>query len=182
MAWDEELTLTYRHCALPLAEDLNEIRRIVLEGDIKLIIVDSLGAACGGDMNSAEVATRFFSAIRQLPVTPLLISHVSKEVEKEKTPFGSVYFYNYARNVYQLRKHEEEDEITLGLWHKKCNFTKKNPPYGVHHKIHPRWGDLHQGGHKRYIRGLGNPLPKLQDNRGVEAWPVDGQRHSRGGG
>jgi len=132
MLWQPDLTLTYRHCAIPLAEDLHEIRRVVLEEGIQLLIVDSLGAACGGDLNSAQIATAFFTAIRQLPVTPLLISHVAKETtEKDRTPFGSVYFYNYARNVYQLRKHEEEeDEITLGLWHKKCNFGKKNPPMG----------------------------------------------------
>jgi len=132
MLWDQDLTLTYRHCAIPLAEDLHEIRRVVLQEEIKLLIVDSVGAACGGDLTSAQIATTFFTAIRQLPITPLLISHVAKETtEKEKTPFGSVYFYNYARNVYQLVKHEEEeDEMTLGLWHKKCNFGKKNPPVG----------------------------------------------------
>jgi len=133
LAMPEDLSIRYRRCALPLADDLSEVQRAVADGDIGLVVIDSLGAACGGDLNSAEVATRFFGALRQLPVTSLLISHVSKNREnKEKTPYGSVYFFNFARNVFELRRIQEteHDEINLGVFHRKNNLGKLHYPLG----------------------------------------------------
>jgi DNA-directed RNA polymerase specialized sigma24 family protein len=133
LSMPEELSIRYRRCALPLADDLSEIQRAIADGNIGLVVVDSLGAACGGDLNSAEVATRFFGALRQLPVTSLLISHVSKSKEtKDKTPYGSVYFYNFARNVFELRRIQEaeQDEINLGVFHRKNNLGKLHYPLG----------------------------------------------------
>jgi DNA-directed RNA polymerase specialized sigma24 family protein len=164
----EELSIRYRRCALPLADDLTEIQRAIADGDIGLIVVDSLGAACGGDLNSAEVATRFFSALRQLPVTSLLISHVSKAKEtKEKTPYGSVYFYNFARNVFELRRIQEaeQDEINLGVFHRKNNLGKLHYPLGFTIRFEPD-KTLFQ---KQDIRDIPEFLESLSNTARIEA-------------
>jgi len=51
-------TILYRFCTQPLAYDIIEIQRQILEHDIKLIIVDSQVAASGGDIEKAEIANQ----------------------------------------------------------------------------------------------------------------------------
>ena len=82
-----DIWINYRRCTLPLADDIEGIRKALSGSNV--IVVDSVGAACGGDLNSAEVAIRFFGALRQLDVTSLLISHISKDqLSKKKTAYG----------------------------------------------------------------------------------------------
>lgn len=132
-AIDAGVSIMYRRQSLPLWDDVDKIIEAIDRDDIGLVIVDSLGAACGGDLKEQEVATHFFGAIRRLPVTSLTISHVAKNpLEKTKTPFGSIYFYNFARNVIEVKKIQEtgEDEISVGLFHRKCNLGKLHHPIG----------------------------------------------------
>jgi len=71
--------IPYRRCTAPLADDIESIQQKCLDYKVDTIIVDSLGMACGGDINNAEVAMRFFSAFRSLNCTGILIHHSSKE-------------------------------------------------------------------------------------------------------
>ena len=128
-----ELQLQYRHCSIPFADDLETIQQAIVETKTKAIIVDSLGVACGGDLNSAETANRFNNALRQVNVTSLLLTHTAKDITvKRKTIFGSVYFYNNARSVWEVRKSQEPggNEIHLGLYNTKFNPGKLHPPIG----------------------------------------------------
>lgn len=137
---DTSVSIMYRRQSLPLWDDADKIIEAIDQDDIGLVIVDSLGAACGGDLKEQEVATRFFGAIRRLPVTSLTISHVAKNpLEKTKTPFGSIYFYNFARNVIEVKKIQEtgEDEISVGLFHRKCNLGKLHHPMGFRIEFGP---------------------------------------------
>jgi hypothetical protein len=131
---EEEEPLLYRECTLPLVDDIESIQEIVVENGIGLIIVDSLGVALGGsDLNDAVTATSFFSVLRRLKVTSLILTHLSKESlnNKHTSPFGSVFFYNLARSVWEVRREQgEEGEISLGLFHKKNNQGKLFPPIG----------------------------------------------------
>jgi energy-coupling factor transporter ATP-binding protein EcfA2 len=122
----------YRRCSLPLTHDLEKIKECVQESRADLIIVDSVGIACGDNINEAHTANLFALALRSLNTTNLLVSHTSKERLNNKTPFGSIYFFNNARNVWELRKIQEtgEDEIKLGLFHRKSNMSKLNKPFG----------------------------------------------------
>lgn len=126
--------LRYRRCYLPLADDLPQLQLLVAENNIKFLVVDSIGAACGGDLNHPESPLRFFGALRSLKVTSLLLAHTSKDMEtKKKTVYGSAYFNNYARSVWEVRKSEdmEADEISVGLFHRKVNISKLQPPLGM---------------------------------------------------
>jgi hypothetical protein len=121
--------LAYRRCVGALADDAEEIRRLVVQNRIGVLIVDSAGAACGGEPESAEVTLRLTNAIRTFGTTTLLIDHVPKDGEE---PFGSVYKVNAARMVWRVRRQQEagEDIIRIGLFNTKSNLTRKHRPLG----------------------------------------------------
>ncbi len=122
----------YRRSALPLADDLTAISRIVSEYGIKVLIVDSLAAACGGDLERPETAIRLFSALRSLRVASLLIAHVPKNAE-EKTIYGSVFFSNFPRSTWEMKRVQDTDDTVtrIGLFHRKCNLASLHRPLGL---------------------------------------------------
>ena len=64
-----DFRLNYRRCYLPFADDLPEIQAMLEQTGARLLIVDSLAAAVGADLNPAEGATRFLTRdIRQLNI------------------------------------------------------------------------------------------------------------------
>ena len=115
----------YRECTLPFIDDIDRIEAIVAENKIDFVIVDSVGVATSSsNLNYSETATAFYAALRRLHCTSLLISHRAKEQESKKTsPYGSVYFFNIARSIYEVFRQQEEGEnrIHLALLHKKNN-------------------------------------------------------------
>ena len=128
-----EMLLNYRRCTMPLADDLEQIQTMVRDTKSGFIIVDSIAAASGGDLNNAEVALRFFAALRQLKVSSLLIAHTAKDANtKNRTVFGSAYYHNSARSVWYIKRVSETDEdtINVGLFHRKHNNSRGFPPIG----------------------------------------------------
>ena len=121
--------MSYLNCVKPFGDIVDQILNRVKEGKIDTVIVDSLGVALAGDLNSAEVATKFFSALRRLHVTSIIVHHVSKA---SKEAYGSVFFQNLSRSAWQVVKEQEPDENTLiiGLHHVKANMTRKHSSLG----------------------------------------------------
>jgi hypothetical protein len=129
-----DLSLYYRRCNLPLSEEIEQIQQDIMDNRIGLVIVDSLGIAAGGDLREQQVASQFFLGLRQLGVTSLLITHVAKEsLSNSRTPYGSIYFRNLARNVWQVKKTQEagQGEISIGLYHDKSNDGQLSMPIGL---------------------------------------------------
>jgi hypothetical protein len=96
-------------------------------------LIDSIGAACGGDLMKPEFALRFFEALRSLDRTSLCIGQTSKGEEGKKTIFGSTYFQYYARNIFELRKSTDvcdKDETKVALFHTEGNYSGKYDPMG----------------------------------------------------
>ncbi|MFC2027457.1 AAA family ATPase [Chloroflexota bacterium] len=91
----EGITIKHRFCSQSLASDITRIQRMVVDTEAALVIVDSVGSACGGEPESAEVVLRYFMALRSLKATTLSIDHVAKSGDS-KTPFGSVFKINAA--------------------------------------------------------------------------------------
>jgi hypothetical protein len=89
-----------------------------------------LGLACGGDLNSAEPALRFFSSYRQLDTTSVILAHTARNTEvNNKHVYGSMFFEAQARNIWEVVKSADEDNsIVVGMYH------KKPPPFGKLHK------------------------------------------------
>jgi len=124
----------HRAMHLPLASCAAEIRREITAREIGVVIVDSLGPATGGEIERSSDPVAFFNALNSLGVASLLISHVAKPADSEKmrTPYGSVYYFNLARSIWEVRLASEEgsDQRTLALYHRKNNLGRRLTPLG----------------------------------------------------
>lgn len=118
----------YVHRETPLADDIRDIRDEINALNPGLIVVDSIGAACAGDLNGSEAPTRFFNALRQLLGTKLLLFHTNKNSEL----YGNRFFWNFSRQVWEVKKQQTEGEnmVSVGLFHRKANETKLFNPLG----------------------------------------------------
>ena len=118
----------YRFCHQSLASDISEIQKIVAQENVALIIVDSAGPACGGDPETAASAISYFTALRSLRKASITIAHRSKS--NSVGPFGSVYWVNYPRMTYELKKSqdEESDVMHIALIHRKVNDGQLQKP------------------------------------------------------
>lgn len=71
--------ILYREMLAPLTAGVSHIKADCQEHDISLIVIDSLGAACSGDINESAVAIPTMNALRALPGTKLVVHHVTHE-------------------------------------------------------------------------------------------------------
>lgn len=127
------IPIFYRRCTAPLTDNIEQIQKHIVDTKSEVVIIDSLGAAAGGELNKPEIALKFFAALRKLKVTSLIIGQTSKSEDKKKHIFGSVYFEYYCRNIFELCKSEDgedEDDVTLALFHKASNLSRKHKPMG----------------------------------------------------
>ncbi len=126
----------YRRMVGAVADEVPALRAEVARLGAVLIVVDSCGPACGTEPEGADAALRAFGAMRHLGQTGLVLSHVSKlhaDMKGPLRPFGSVYMMNVPRSVWELRRTttEEEDTLTVGLYHRKINRGRLLPPFGL---------------------------------------------------
>tara|TARA_R110002020_G_scaffold341992_1_gene556525 strand:- start:879 stop:3029 length:2151 start_codon:yes stop_codon:yes gene_type:complete len=121
----------YRRMVGSLSDHVEGIHRDIIANDIKMIIIDSLVASSGGDVNDSETARILFNIVRGFKVSAIIITHISKADEGK--PFGSIFFWNYARNVWQLAKSQDTGVYTsvIGLFHKKSNRNMLSTPLGL---------------------------------------------------
>lgn len=130
-------SLFYRRCGSPLVDDIEAVQKHIEDTSAELLIIDSLGAAAGGErgeLKGSESALLFNSALRKLKRTSLIIAQTRKgDDEKKKTIYGSTYFTYYARNIFELCASQEpyEDTQHLGLFHRECNLGRKMQPMGL---------------------------------------------------
>jgi energy-coupling factor transporter ATP-binding protein EcfA2 len=133
--------LRYRRCTQTLSHEAETIQALIMEHSIGLVIVDSVGLACGGEPEKAEVVLDYFRALRSLNCSTLSIDHISKATEgKHATPFGSVYKQNMARSVWECKKGEAADDnaSAVGLFHRKANFGRLSRPKGYQFCFEPK--------------------------------------------
>lgn len=129
-----DLFIKYRRCTQSLPADLEAIQKICLDDEIDTVVIDSAGLACGGSITKDEFVNPFFTALRSLNVTSLLITHLSKaemqQGTKRRKPIGSIYFFNMPRNIFEVRSAQEAGSniLPIGLFHSKCNIDKKSAP------------------------------------------------------
>lgn len=121
----------YRECHIPLHKDAAQLRSLVDEYDYRMVIIDSMGAALGGDPNDAAVVIAAMNALRSLGTTVLCIDHVTKTDEQGK-PIGSGYKWNFARAAFHAKRVQETDSdvVNVALVHTKANNDKLVSPLG----------------------------------------------------
>ena len=135
----QDVSFFYRRCAQSVADDIEWIQRKVVDGHIALVIVDSVRAAlgAGGIGDASDSAIRYLTALRSLRVTSLSIDHVAKG-DLAEGPYGSIYKFNYARNVWELKKQTTpgSNEMVVGLYHRKMNNGQLLKPLGLKWTFH----------------------------------------------
>lgn len=141
MGWQKECILRgigiewcdipYLHCSRSLAQDIMYIQNKIADIEADVVIIDSLGMAVGDDLNLTKPAFAFYAALRQLPVTSLIIAHTSKDINaRRKTVYGNAYYENEARSIWEITKKQAlgSNELTITLNH------RKPPPFAGYHE------------------------------------------------
>ena len=113
-----------------LHESTREIRREIAKQGAILAIVDSVGAACGGDPEKASDVIRAFDSMRTLGITVLALHHVTKEQKDRTKPFGSVYSPNLSRLTWRLDGEKGKDELYIRAQSYKGNNNGELAPLG----------------------------------------------------
>lgn len=126
-----EALFIYRRCYRPLASEITEIQRWVLQYHIELVIIDSAVIAVGGDPVDIASTNAYFAALRSLGVTTLTIGHQPKD-EKNATPYGNQMWKGFPRKIWHtLAQHElESDTLQVGLYDYKRNNSRQMRPLG----------------------------------------------------
>jgi len=127
----------YRRCVLPLVDEAADIAEDLTRTGSRLLIIDSAGPACGGDVQGADVAIQYFNALRKVcaitSAASVTITHVTKterrSPDQRRLPIGSVYFENIPRMTWELRFEESavHGEVTVGFFCRKTNSIKPAP-------------------------------------------------------
>ena len=127
----------YRQMARPLAEDGPAVRAMVSRGRIDVLVTDSAGPAAQLEPEGAEAAFRIFAMLRSQGATPWVLTHISKAGADAATanPYGSTFWKNLARSVWELRRSAESDTpavLTIAAFHRKMNSGPLARPWSVH--------------------------------------------------
>jgi len=115
-----------------LVNHVQELQEQIARENIQVVIIDSAGPACGGTPEDANSALSYFSALRAIApanksLTTITIGHVAKGFQGAQSgPFGSVYWVNYPRSTWELRKSQKtgDSKIDLTLHHRKTNLGR----------------------------------------------------------
>lgn len=124
----------YRRLFGPLADEVPTLSRYIDAEGVRLVIIDSLGLACGGEVESAEVVLRLFAGIRQLRCTTLATDHTAKHSSpgQKRTAFGSVYKTNSPRSVWEVKTSRYDDgTLHIALFHRKVNDGRLERPLSL---------------------------------------------------
>ena len=144
----KEMDVQYLKGEQALETDLERIGTFISEKNISLLIVDSAVYACVSAEES-KYTRNFFEALNGLGVTSLVIAHKTHQNANVKNgeakpgatkPFGSIFWWNSARAVWELRKSSEDGESSnsarFGLYNVKHNDTAEHPPIGLEVQFH----------------------------------------------
>lgn len=130
---DLELIIVYKPMQMPLADSIEVIKQEMSNYQIEMLIIDSLGPAAGGNLNDPEPAIRYHRALRMLGETSLTLAHNSKDpMTDSKSIFGSVFFSNLARSIWQCKAEKEAaaDYAIVSLKQIKASLSQLHLPLG----------------------------------------------------
>ena len=128
--------ILYRPMVRPLADEAAFIRAQISQHGVGCLVIDSLAPACGPEPEGADAAVRTFTAMRSFgSVTRLVVAHVSHAGAAQRTgpakPFGSIFNFNLARNMWEVRRAEDAGGLVQGLYHRKFNAGERHAPFGL---------------------------------------------------
>jgi hypothetical protein len=126
---EAQMPILYRRMDAKVADSIDTIQQIVVENKIRFIIIDSLGPAVKGNLNEPEPAMDYNQALRKLGITSLTLAHNSKDpLTKQRSIFGSVFFSNLARSIWQCKvegeRQPDDDQAIISLKQIKASFSQ----------------------------------------------------------
>lgn len=130
---EERPHVFYKRAEISLPSMADALAREIEAKNIEYMIVDSAALACGAEPETADAANAYFRTLRGLKLRgSVTIAHQPKEKERSNMPFGSVFWWNNPRSIWQLQKAqlEGEDMLHVGLFHKKANNGRLEPGIG----------------------------------------------------
>lgn len=113
--------MIYRRMDASLVEGAREARKDIARFGVAMVVVDSLGMACGGDPSDAGGIIRTMLAARSLGVPVVCIHHIAKDAKDKSTPYGSVYASNEARMSWLVEAERNGSTLTQVLTNYKAN-------------------------------------------------------------
>jgi hypothetical protein len=126
--------IEYARCERPMVSEVDRLRRIVRDKKLEFAVFDSVAFACDGPPEGAEIAGKYFRAVRQLgELGTLHIAHVSKAEGADQKPFGSAFWHNGARSTWYAKRTEATADgrtVQLGLFNRKANLGPLRPAVG----------------------------------------------------
>ncbi len=139
--------ILYCRCERPLITEADRLQRITRDERIEYAIFDSIAFACDGPPEAAEVASRYFRAVRQIGCGSLHVAHVTKSENNDQRPFGSAFWHNGARSTWYVQAAEPTDgTMRLGLFHRKANLGPLRPAVSYLINFLPNKTEFHQAG------------------------------------
>lgn len=125
--------ILYARCDRPLVYEADRLGRIVKDGKVDYSVFDSVAVACDGAPEAAEVAGKYFRAVRHIGGGSFHIAHISKAESADQKPFGSVFWHNLARATWYVKQDEASigsNVLKIGLFNRKVNLGRLRPPLG----------------------------------------------------
>jgi hypothetical protein len=123
----------YLRCDRPLVAEVDRLSREVHRLAIDYLICDSVGFATAGPPESAEHATAYCRALRQIGVGSLNLAHTNRSENNGEKPFGSSFWHNSARSTWFFKQASASVDgrtVTVGLFNKKSNLSRLHPAVG----------------------------------------------------
>ena len=153
--------------AIPLADQVTRVKRLVEEWGIGLLIVDSAASACGDELKDANSPSRMINALTDIGVTALVIAHNTK-AEDSNYPYGSIFFHNLSRATHYIEASQEEGSnvVDVVIWNRKANRGKQKPiPVRVTFPEHDAVGPV-------LIDMTASIPPALQPESSSQRWQI----------
>jgi hypothetical protein len=171
--------LHYRRQQASLTESASYVKREVARLGVVLVIADSLGAARGGDSDSAELTIRTFNAARAFGCPVLFVDHLPKNAKDKSKPFGSVFTHNLSRITWFVERGAKElnGGFVVGLTNQKANNGALAPRLGYQVLMET---DESKNLQVVSFRQTKAPAPAVEENAGnriIAALAEDPARH-----
>jgi hypothetical protein len=128
--------ILYKQMDVAFTEQVSSLRSLVVQQNITLVIVDSLGPASGADSEGTNASVTTMTALRSLGpnVTRLVVAHVSKAMADSKLkarPFGSVFNQNLPRATWEVVADSDTEPgaiaKSVGVFNRKNNNGLRHP-------------------------------------------------------
>lgn len=124
----------------PLHASLQAVSSTVAGLGSDLLIIDSLGMACGDEPETALANLRTLGALQTLPGTKLVLAHVNAQTAISPNgpgrPYGSVFIRNTARSAIEARSEPEgENGQLVTYYHRKANDGPLVSPAAIRYEF-----------------------------------------------